>query len=200
MSIAHSFDILQQIIVNQTINVFIHAHASLGGSAFDFFFFPRFHCQVDSIIFFFDIRKNSHSNSLSNLCFGDFTSKYVLYKYSMEKADRKLSHEEAIQRASDAFVNYDIPTSAELQYMNDMGLMMFTKYRLRIQRAMLTLMKERPGSALAQSVLVSHFTNAPSALEPNIFTGFGDPFASSVLQLPGAATQPFPIKLLLGSM
>lgn len=132
--------------------------------------------------------------------FGDFTSKYVLYKYSMEKADRKLSHEEAIQRASDAFVNYDIPTSAELQYMNDMGLMMFTKYRLRIQRAMLTLMKERPGSALAQSVLVSHFTNAPSALEPNIFTGFGDPFASSVLQLPGAATQPFPIKLILGAM
>lgn len=138
---------------------------------------------------------------LSNTAqFGDFTSKYVLYKYSMEKAENKLSHSEAIQRASDAFVNYDIPTSAELQYMNDMGLMMFTKYRLRIQRAMLTLMKERPGTALAQSILVSQFTNAPSALEPNIFTGFGDPFASSVLQLPGAATQPFPIKLILGSM
>lgn len=134
---------------------------------------------------------------LSNTAqFGDFTSKYVLYKYSMEKADRKLNHEEAIQRASDAFVNYDIPTSAELQYLNDIGVMMFTKYRLRIQRAMLTLMKERPGSALAQSVLVSRFTNAPSALEPNIFTGFGDPFASGVLQLPGAVTQPLPIKLM----
>lgn len=134
---------------------------------------------------------------LSNTAqFGDFTSKYVLYKYSMEKADRKLNHDEAIQRASDAFVNYDIPTSAELQYLNDIGVMMFTKYRLRIQRAMLTLMKERPGSALAQSVLVSRFTNAPSALEPNIFTGFGDPFASGVLQLPEAVTQPLPIKLM----
>lgn len=134
---------------------------------------------------------------LSNTAqFGDFTSKYVLYKYSMEKADRKLSHEEAIQRASDAFVNYDIPTSAELQYLNDVGVMMFTKYRLRIQRAMLTLMKERPGSAIAQSVLVSRFTNAPSALEPNIFTGFGNPFASGVLQLPEAVTQPLPIKLM----
>lgn len=138
---------------------------------------------------------------LSNTAqFGDFTSKYVLYKYSMNKAETKLSHAEAVQRATDAFVNYDTPTSPELQYMNDVGLMMFTKYRLRIQRAMLTLMKERPGTALAQSVLVSRFTDAPPALEPNLITGLGNPFASSVLQLPGALTQPMPIKLILGAM
>lgn len=138
---------------------------------------------------------------LSNTAqFGDFTSKYVLYKYSMEKAENKLNHADAIQRAADAFVNYDAPTSAELQYMNDMGLLMFTKYRLRIQRAMLTLMKERPGTALAQSVLVSRFTSAPTALEPNIFTGVGNPFASSILQVPGVVTQPLPIKLILGAI
>lgn len=138
---------------------------------------------------------------LSNTAqFGDFTSKYVLYKYSMNKAETKLSHAEAVQRATDAFVNYDTPTSPELQYMNDVGLMMFTKYRLRIQRAMLTLMKERPGTALAQSVLVSRFTDAPPALEPNLITGLGNPFASGVLQLPGALTQPMPIKLILGAM
>lgn len=138
---------------------------------------------------------------LSNTAqFGDFTSKYVLYKYSMTKADNKLSHNEAIQRASDAFVNYDAPTSPEMQYMNDMGLLMFTKYRLRIQRAMLTLMKERPGSVIAQSVLVGQYTNAPTALEPNIFNNMGaNPFASSVLQIPGALTQPLPIKLILGA-
>ncbi|APD19089.1 hypothetical protein BK812_0001 [Pectobacterium phage A38] len=136
---------------------------------------------------------------LSNTAqFGDFTSKYVLYKYSMNKADTKLNHAEAVQRATDAFVNYDTPTSPELQYMNDVGLLMFTKYRLRIQRAMLTLMKERPGTALAQSVLVSRFTDAPPALEPNLITGLGNPFASGVLQLPNALTQPLPIKLILG--
>lgn len=138
---------------------------------------------------------------LSNTAqFGDFTSKYVLYKYSMNKAETKLSHAEAVQRATDAFVNYDTPTSPELQYMNDVGLLMFTKYRLRIQRAMMTLMKERPGTALAQSVLVSRFTDAPSALEPNLITGLGNPFASGVLQLPNALTQPLPIKLILGAM
>ncbi|QPL10924.1 virion associated RNA polymerase [Pectobacterium phage Possum] len=138
---------------------------------------------------------------LSNTAqFGDFTSKYVLYKYSMNKADTKLNHAEAVQRATDAFVNYDTPTSPELQYMNDVGLLMFTKYRLRIQRAMMTLMKERPGTALAQSILVSRFTDAPPALEPNLITGLGNPFASGVLQLPGALTQPLPIKLILGSM
>lgn len=138
---------------------------------------------------------------LSNTAqFGDFTSKYVLYKYSMTKADTKLNHAEAVQRATDAFVNYDLPTSPELQYMNDMGLLMFTKYRLRIQRAMLTLMKERPGTALAQSVLVSRFTDAPPALEPNLITGLGNPFSSGVMQLPNALTQPMPIKLILGSL
>lgn len=138
---------------------------------------------------------------LSNTAqFGDFTSKYVLYKYSMNKADTKLNHAEAVQRATDAFVNYDLPTSPELQYMNDAGLLMFTKYRLRIQRAMLTLMKERPGTALAQSVLVSRFTDAPPALEPNLITGLGNPFSSGVMQLPNALTQPMPIKLILGSM
>lgn len=138
---------------------------------------------------------------LSNTAqFGDFTSKYVLYKYSMNKAETKLNHAEAVQRATDAFVNYDTPTSPELQYMNDIGLFMFTKYRLRIQRAMLTLMKERPGTALAQSILVSRFTDAPPALEPNLITGLGNPFASGVLQLPGALTQPMPIKLILGAM
>lgn len=138
---------------------------------------------------------------LSNTAqFGDFTSKYVLYKYSMNKADTKLSHADAVQRATDAFVNYDTPTSPELQYMNDVGLLMFTKYRLRIQRAMLTLMKERPGTALAQSLLVSRFTDAPPALEPNLITGLGNPFATGVLQLPNALTQPLPIKLILGSI
>lgn len=138
---------------------------------------------------------------LSNTAqFGDFTSKYVLYKYSMNKADTKLNHAEAVQRATDAFVNYDLPTSPELQYMNDAGLLMFTKYRLRIQRAMLTLMKERPGTALAQSVLVSRFTDAPPALEPNLITGLGNPFSSGVMQLPNALTQPMPIKLILGSL
>ena len=128
--------------------------------------------------------------------FSDFTSKYVLYNYSRTKAPNKLDHAEAIQRASDAFVNYDAPTSKELQYMNDMGLMMFTKYKIRIQRAMLTLMKERPGAAMAQSVLVSQMSGAQYALEPNMFSHMGNPFTSSVLQIPNALDEPFPIKLM----
>ncbi|XAG95355.1 virion-associated RNA polymerase [Erwinia phage MIF8] len=124
--------------------------------------------------------------------FSDFTSKYVLYKHAV----KNMSHQEALQRAADAFVNYDVPTSKELQYMNDMGMLMFTKYRLRIQRAMLTLMKERPGSVLAQSALVARFTGAPSALEPNLITGVGNPLSSSVLQVPSALDQPFPIRLM----
>ena len=42
--------------------------------------------------------------------FSDFSSKYVLYKHYTQKAKKKLSHDEAIQMASDNFINYDIPT------------------------------------------------------------------------------------------
>lgn len=128
--------------------------------------------------------------------FSDFSSKYVLYTHAMNRAENKLSKDKALQYASDAFVNYDIPSSARIQYMNDIGILMFTKYRFRVQRAMLTLMKERPGSALAQSALVARFTNAPTALEPNMITGMGNPFSSSIMQVPGALDQPYPIKLL----
>lgn len=106
--------------------------------------------------------------------FSDFSSKYVLYKYAMDRKKERLNHTDALQLASDSFVNYDVPTSPEIQYLNDTGLMMFTKYRFRIQRTMLRLMKDRPGTVLAQSALIARFTDAPTALEPNMITGVGN--------------------------
>ncbi|WAW11592.1 DNA-dependent RNA polymerase [Acinetobacter phage nACB1] len=130
--------------------------------------------------------------------FSDFSSKYVLYKHYTTKAKEKLGHEEAIQIAQDNFINYDIPTSRGLQYLNDMGVVMFTKYNLRIQKALFQLMKKRPASVMAQALLIGTLTNMETAIDPIVFTQFGNPLRTGAFGLPSALDEPLPIKMLTG--
>lgn len=124
--------------------------------------------------------------------FSDFTSKYVLYKHQVSKG---VSHDKAIQMASDAFVNYDVPATATRQYLDDMGITMFTKYRVRIQRAMFYLLNKRPAAVMAHAAIVGQFSNAPDALDPLFLRKLGNPFQSSVLQVPGVSSVPMPWNL-----
>lgn len=130
--------------------------------------------------------------------FSDFSSKYVLYKHYTQKAKEKLSHDEAIQMASDNFINYDIPTSRGLQYLNDMGVVMFTKYNVRIQKALFQLMKKRPASVMAQALILGSLTNMETAIDPIIFGQIGNPLRTGAFGLPSALDEPLPIKMLTG--
>lgn len=127
----------------------------------------------------------------------DFTAKYTLYKHLTSKAKDKLSHEDALAMADRMFINYDVPTSKELQYANDMGFIMFTKYTLRIQRAIAYLLKERKASLLAQGMLGTAL-GMPLATAPAFFNVIGNPLLPGALMVPGALTQPLPIKVLSG--
>lgn len=127
----------------------------------------------------------------------DFTAKYTLYKHLTSKAKDKLPHEDALAMADRMFINYDVPTSKELQYANDMGFIMFTKYTLRIQRAIAYLLKERKASLLAQGMLGTAL-GMPLATAPVFFLNVGLPFHAGALMIPGALTQPLPIKVLSG--
>lgn len=128
--------------------------------------------------------------------FSDFSSKYVMYKYYTQKAKDKLSHADAIQIASDNFVNYDVPTSRGLQYLNDMGVVMFTKYNVRIQKALFQLLKKRPATAMAQAVFINSFTNLEAGIDPLIYFQMGNPLRTGALGLPSALDEPMPIKML----
>ena len=128
--------------------------------------------------------------------FSDFSSKYVMYKYYTQKAKEKLSHDDALKIASDNFVNYDIPTSRGLQYLNDMGVVMFTKYNLRIQKALFQLLKKRPATAMAQAVLVNSFTNLEAGIDPLVWFQMGNPIRTGALGLPSALDEPLPIKMM----
>ncbi len=79
----------------------------------------------------------------------DFTSRYVMYKHLTERKNKPMSPEAAIREARKSFVNYDTPTHISLQYLNDMGLLWFTKYYLRIQGVILQLIRDNPLRAIA---------------------------------------------------
>lgn len=68
-----------------------------------------------------------------------------------------MAHNAALADIIDSFINYDIPTGRFMQYMNDMGILLFTKFLFRIQRVIFKSMKGHPANNLAlyslQSVL-----------------------------------------------
>jgi predicted transcriptional regulator len=78
----------------------------------------------------------------------DFAARYAQFKHYTERGNKPLSKEEAMKRIVANFVNYDVPTGKGLQYLNDMGLVMFTKYYLRIQRPIIRLAQENPTGLL----------------------------------------------------
>ena len=130
--------------------------------------------------------------------FSDFSAKYTMYQYYTQKAKDKLSHDEALQIASDNFINYDVPTSRGLQYMNDMGAVMFTKYNIRIQKALFQLLKKRPATAMAQALFINSFTNLEAGIDPLVWFNLGIPFREGAFGLPGALDEPLPVKIMSG--
>lgn len=94
----------------------------------------------------------------------DFVARYSQFVYGKQKEvkkqekelGRKLTEKEindieqkTIKFVRTAFVNYASPDSAFLQYMNDMGFVMFTKYAVRIQAAIQQLFAKYPVRAAA---------------------------------------------------
>lgn len=130
--------------------------------------------------------------------FSDFSAKYTMYQYYTQKAKDKLSHDEALQIASDNFINYDVPTSRGLQYMNDMGAVMFTKYNIRIQKALFQLLKKRPATAMAQALFINSFTNMEAGIDPLVWFNLGNPVREGAFGLPGALDEPLPVKIMSG--
>ena len=60
---------------------------------------------------------------------------------------KKIPEEKAWKTMVETFVNYDQPLNRYVAYGNDMGAILFVKYWLRIQRAGINLIKEKPLNA-----------------------------------------------------
>lgn len=85
----------------------------------------------------------------------DFVARYVLHKWNLEH--KKMSPKDSIDYIVESYINYDVPTHPIIQYGNDLGLVMFTKYFLRIQKVMMRQFKENPFNVLMLMTMQSMF-------------------------------------------
>jgi hypothetical protein len=117
----------------------------------------------------------------------DFVARYTLYQHLISRSNNPLSKADAIQEASDSFVNYDIPMHRGIQFTDDMGFTPFTKYFLRIQRVLLKLARENPARVLMAIGLNSYMELGPIVLDSSFTHKIGNnPLRSGAFQFPGA--------------
>jgi hypothetical protein len=117
--------------------------------------------------------------------FSDFTSRQVLQKHLTTKR-KPLDTEEALRQTRAAFVNYDLPTHWAVQYMNDMGLLFFTKYYLRIQAVIFQLVKDNPLRALSVMYGFDHIWSLSDIFDSSMIGKTPGTFGMGALELPGA--------------
>lgn len=125
----------------------------------------------------------------------DFLAKYTMYQYATSRKKNPLSHEEAIQLASDAFVNYDIPSHRTVQYLNDMGIVWFTKYYLRIQKVIAHLYAEKPGRAMMLLSLSHFFSGVPTLMDSSFIHKLHNPFSIGAFKYPSVLDELATVKL-----
>jgi len=73
--------------------------------------------------------------------YSDFVARYAQYHLMVKKGTDK---DVAIKTVRDAFINYNKPNSRFVEWVNQMGFVMFTKYFTRIQKAIKHLGQEHP--------------------------------------------------------
>ena len=77
----------------------------------------------------------------------DFLFRYAMYKHKTEQ--QGATHAEAWKLITRLFVNYDQPMNRNIQYMNDLGIIMFVRYFLRIQSMVTSMARKEPLNLIA---------------------------------------------------
>lgn len=113
----------------------------------------------------------------------DFMARYTMYQHLISKKE-PLGKQEATQKVSEAFINYDIAMHRGLQYTDDMGITMFTKYFIGIQKVLLDTLRENPARVLT-GVLLSKFLGlGPTVLDGSMWNHIGNnPLRSGPFEL-----------------
>jgi hypothetical protein len=99
--------------------------------------------------------------------YSDFVARATEYQLLKEKGVDK---ETALNSVLDAFVNYSKPASSFEEYLNNMGLFMFTKYMKRIQRAVRTSFRDKPANVLLSILGQEAFFEVDDIQDQNVFT------------------------------
>lgn len=123
----------------------------------------------------------------------DFAARFAMFEYLTEMAPEKLDDQTALNTVSEHFVNYDIPTSPQLQWLNDHGLLMFSKYYLRILRPVWSTFAEKPASTILSLMMtLDNALTSPveTVLSSTIFDKITNPISSGL----DAWDEPLPLQ------
>jgi hypothetical protein len=129
----------------------------------------------------------------------DFTARFVLYEHltkSKKKGENGMNPDDAMSRVRRAFVNYDVPTHKGVQYLNDMGLLWFSKYYLRIQNVIVDLVKENPGRALTLLTMIDPLFNTSDILDSSMVNKSPGNWGTGPFQLWNALDEPITMHVL----
>lgn len=112
----------------------------------------------DALKFVFMTRDSASFEFMNKITqFSDFAARYALYKHLTTRKNNPMDKSSALQAVIDQFVNYDLPTHKAIQYGNDIGLIWFSRYWLRIQKVIVKNFAENPARVLlglsAQGIL-----------------------------------------------
>lgn len=116
--------------------------------------------------------------------YSDFMARYVVYNHARKKEG--MSHDDAVQEAMQMFIQYDLPSSPQVQWLNDSGLMMFTKFLFRFQHVMMKVFRKNPAFVMLQSFGLNLLTDPETLLDPNLISKAPSMFYPGPLALPSA--------------
>lgn len=126
--------------------------------------------------------------------YSDFVSRYALYKKLTKTG---MSHKEAINTVSDAFIDYDAPAGKWLKWGNDIGAVMFSKFFTRIQKVLRDdMITKRPADTLA--FILGNYSSGiglESTLEHSVLTKNYDVLFANPLSTMAEALSPVTLDL-----
>ena len=107
----------------------------------------------------------------------DLTARYVLHKWNLQQG---MKLEESLDDIVSTFVNYELPTHRFIEYGNEMGVFMFTKYFFRILKPMVkeTLRHPLNVAALHMLQMFYMFESVHNIEFTDVFNKINDPFST----------------------
>lgn len=127
----------------------------------------------------------------------DFLARYTAFHHMTERETAPMDKKTAVQFVSDAFVNYDVPTHRSMQYLNDMGIIWFTKYYLRIQKVIMHLWRDNPARAIMLMGIDHFFSGAQTLLDSGFLHHINNPLSIGALKYPGSLDEIATINAML---
>lgn len=109
----------------------------------------------------------------------DYIGRFVLYKHYTKKTGMK--HDDAIAAVNEEFINFSLPTHRTIEYLNNIGIVWFSKYQLRVLKQLKNVIADKPFTAVATMILastvgLSNIGKSVPGVTKELLQAFADPF------------------------